>query len=141
MFQVMFQRYRFRVRPPQVDNDSISKSVRDRLVCRFTYSYRYIWTSKPSLGFQFETLEVISFPSRLKFVELEWLIMILIDWKRSPSIISLIYPNAIIEDFSHLTSFTLSRYCGRSVIHFGIFVKSPAVRIMLTNIQKYHFLS
>ena len=29
MFQVcMFQRYRFRVRPPQVDNDSISKSVK-----------------------------------------------------------------------------------------------------------------
>ena len=104
MFQVMFQRYRFRVRPPHVDNDSISKSVRDRLVCRLTYSYRYIWTSKPSVGFQFEILEVFSFPSWVKFVELEWLIMILIDWKRSPSIISLIYPNTIIADFNHLTS-------------------------------------
>ena len=71
MFQVMFQRYRFRVRPPQVDNDSISKSVRDTLVCRFTYPQRFSRTSKPSVGFEFEILGVFSFPWRVKFVELE----------------------------------------------------------------------
>ena len=54
MFQVKFQRYRFRVRPPRVDNDSISESVRDTLVGRFAYSYRCIWTSKPSVRLQFE---------------------------------------------------------------------------------------